>query len=257
MDIDISIPNLISLVIVSHGQGSMVKDLLMSFKKFQPATEFEILIVENTDSNITPVDLNMGMNVKQIFSPQNQGFSANLNFSVNHVSGEYFCIVNPDVIFVEDVFPKLIHNIEHNNVDIVAPVAYDFEGNLQDSFRDVPAPIDIIRRRIFTQPQPIIPPGKQLISPKWISGLFLFMKKNTFKSLGGFDVQYKLYFEDVEFCCRARQNGYILGVDPSIKIIHNAQRKSHRDIGHLITHIQSAKLFYRSKTYLKERELIK
>ena len=48
------------------------------------------------------------------------------------------------------------------------------------------------------------------IEMDWVSGFCIMLERKAFERIGGFDEEFFLYFEDVDFCVRARQAG--LGV---------------------------------------------
>ena len=54
----------------------------------------------------------------------------------------------------------------------------------------------------------------------WISGAAIFTSKKTFNQLGGFDEDYFMYCEDVDFCLRARKAGQRVIYHPSASVIH-------------------------------------
>jgi GT2 family glycosyltransferase len=79
--------------------------------------------------------------------------------------------------------------------------------------------------------------------------MFMLMKSATYREIRGFDERYRLYFEDVEFCARARLAGLKLMVDTNVKIQHNAHRASRKEFIYLLWHLQSAIRFFTSPTY--------
>ena len=91
----------------------------------------------------------------------------------------------------------------------------------------------------------------ELIRPDWLSGLFFLMRSETYRGLGRLDETYHLYFEDVEFCTRARLAGLKLLVDATIHVQHDAHRASREKLVYLLWHIQSAIRFFTSPTYKK------
>lgn len=60
----------------------------------------------------------------------------------------------------------------------------------------------------------------------WVSGAALLVRAPAFHAIGGFDESFFLYFEDADFCLRARAQGKVYYV-PSISVIHHRGR-SHR-----------------------------
>ena len=120
----------------------------------------------------------------------------------------------------------------------------------QDSFRDFPTPFEVLRRRLpgyrFTPP-PVDNTG--LVKSDWIAGIFMLMRSETYRRINGFDEKYHLYFEDVDFCARARLAGLKVLVDTNVRVQHDAHRASRKKLIYLFWHIQSAFRFFTSPVY--------
>jgi len=54
----------------------------------------------------------------------------------------------------------------------------------------------------------------------WITGAFIGLRRELFDKIGGFDEDYFMYDEDVDFCLRARQAGFRSYFLPSAKAVH-------------------------------------
>ncbi len=247
----------VSISIVSHGQAPHVERLLHSLARCVPLEDKEILITLNR-----PEDVRLPQGVDparvRIFSNnQPYGFSTNHNRAFGHVTGEYFCILNPDVVFVEDVFDPLIRRLETGQAHIITPLIKGQEGEILDNFRSLPTPADLLKRRLFGIPPVVLPSKGDLIYPDWIAGTFLLMAADTFRSVGGFDERYFLYFEDVDFCCRARLSGYVVAVDVTRYVVHFEQRASRRNLWHFLRHVESACRFFRSPVYRAARTTLR
>jgi GT2 family glycosyltransferase len=63
------------------------------------------------------------------------------------------------------------------------------------------------------------------------------------------DERYRLYFEDVDFCTRARLKGMKLIVDSQAQVRHDARRSSRKSFYYLFLHTQSAVRFFTSPVY--------
>jgi N-acetylglucosaminyl-diphospho-decaprenol L-rhamnosyltransferase len=202
---------------------------------------------------LPPLDDSPWMSLSLLRNSRPTGYARNHNRAFDLATGEYFCIVNPDVVFLEPLFPSLIALIESGQGHIVAPLVIDSQGSVQDSFRDLPAPIDLLRRRLGKPPDASASAPGQVIHPDWIAGIFLMMRRDTFAGLGGLDERYRLYFEDVDLCTRARLAGLQLAVDCRVHLRHDARRASRRLGPHLARHLQSAFRFYTSRVYWNAR----
>src|SRR4030095_9339187 len=91
---------------------------------------------------------------------------------------------------------------------LMAPQVVDEKGRVQDSFRAMPTPLEVIRRRLpgYTF-NPYQPDDDGLIHPDWIAGMFWLMDSDIYRQLKGMNIRYRLYFEDVDFCIRAKLSG--------------------------------------------------
>jgi GT2 family glycosyltransferase len=216
----------------------------------------EILITENTQDVVELRKDIPGINLRIHRNQSPQGFARNINDIFAEAHGAYYCILNPDTIWVEPLFKRLISLIENGTADVVAPLIIDPEGIPQDSFRELPTPLELFRRRFLGQNlRPLPFTRDEIVHPDWIAGTFLLMRSDVYRQLGGFDERYHLYFEDVDFCSRARLMDFKLAVDTSVKLLHQARRESRRNLRYLGWHISSATRFFTSPVYRQIRKM--
>jgi N-acetylglucosaminyl-diphospho-decaprenol L-rhamnosyltransferase len=182
------------------------------------------------------------------------GFAKNHNRAFELARGDYFAILNPDLVFERPVFEPLLNILKKHQADLIAPKIVDEAGALQDSCRPLPTPFELIRRRLpgYTF-KPYLPDADGIIHPDWIAGMFWLVRSKSYRQLGGMDETYRLYFEDVDFCTRARQRGMRLMVTAQLQVRHDAQRSSRRKLYYLFLHSQSALRFFLSPVYRQAR----
>jgi len=242
---------LITLSVVSHGNAEQIGHLLTSLQKQeQPTSRFQLILTDNLNNDLPDFDPAPWASLHILRNNQQLGFAQNHNNAFKISEDGYFSILNPDLIFERPIFEQLIGSLHKHQADVIAPKIIDENGTTQDSFRAMPSPFEIIRRRLpgykFT---PYQPDPNGLIHPDWIAGMFWLMKADVYRQLGGMDEKYRLYFEDVDFCTRARLKGLKLLVDSQMQIRHNAQRSSRRKLYYLFLHTQSALHFFTSPVY--------
>ena len=56
----------------------------------------------------------------------------------------------------------------------------------------------------------------------------MIVSRDFFDAVGGFDDRYFLYFEDVDLCRKAREQGLTVVFDPSFEVTHRAEHESSR-----------------------------
>lgn len=55
----------------------------------------------------------------------------------------------------------------------------------------------------------------------WTTGAAIAIQTSLFQHIGGFDERFKMYFEDVALCVRAREAGARIRIEPKATLIHN------------------------------------
>ncbi len=247
--------SIITISIVSHGDAEKIGHVLTSLQKHEPDTKrFQIILTENLDRNFPNLDPTLWASFQILQNKRPAGFAQNHNHAFKVAQGKYFCILNPDIVFDQPVFDRLLDRLQNNLADILAPLIVDSNGNAQDSFRALPTPSEIIRRRLpGYRFKPLAPDADGLIRPDWIAAMFWLMPSDVYRKLGGMDERYRLYFEDVDFCTRARLAGVKLAVDARLRVLHDAQRSSRKKIYYLLLHTQSALRFFASPVYRQAR----
>lgn len=242
----------LSIAVVSHGQKHLIENLLASLSTYLPGRAVHVYVLENLNGQpaIFPADYDFPVTYWQNEFPQSLSENLNQVFQRLEETDPYFCILNPDIVFVEEVFSPLIQTIETQEFDLIAPLIVDSEGKVQDSFRPFPRPLELVARylklsRLEYQREDL----PEIVSPDWIAAMFMLMPAQVFSKIGGFDPNYPLYFEDVDFCLRGKIKGMNIGVLRDVRVIHDAQRTSHQKLEYLVKHLKSALRFYRSGVY--------
>lgn len=246
----------ITISIVSHGNTSTISTLLKSLQNYETQLKrFQVILTDNLENNLPDYDPTPWGSLQVIRNTTQLGFAHNHNNAFKHAKGEWFAILNPDLIFERPIFDALLVQLVERPEIILAPCIVDENGHIQDSFRPLPTPFELIRRRLPGYHfDPITPDSEGLIRPDWIAGMFWIMRSDIYRQLGGMDEHYRLYFEDVDFCTRARLRGLNLVVDSNIRIRHDAQRSSRRKLYYLLLHTYSALQFFTSPIYRQARK---
>jgi len=242
-------PPELSLAIISHDQLSLVEHALASLARTPPRLAFEVVLLENAVLSGTAIEMLGGLPVRFLRAAKPAGLAHNLNRAVEQTRGDLVCIVNPDVVFLGDVISPLAELIRRGEADIAAPTIIDSRGRVLDSARAVPRPLELVARWIA--------PGRAASRDRtvsdaptaWLSGTFLLMRRETFQALAGFDEHYYLYFEDVEFGCRARLAGFRLLRSSTLRLQHEPARRSRSHPRYFVWHVASALRFFTSPTY--------
>src|SRR3990167_4804301 len=63
-------------------------------------------------------------------------------------------------------------------------------------------------------------PKKRFSSVDFVSGSLMFIKKEVINKVGLFDESFFLYYEEVDYCTRAKQQGFKIGIDSKLVYKH-------------------------------------
>lgn len=177
----------------------------------------------------------------------NRGYAAAVNAGIRRSSAPYVAIMNPDVVVDSPAaVARLLAHLDDPAVGLVAPALVLPDGARQDSARRVPAPLELVARRVSGAQHGRI--DARLARPvDWVVGAFMCMRREAFDAVGGFDDRYRFYFEDVDFCVRLWSAGYKVVYDPTVVLRHEHGAGSRKTFfgWAMRQHMRSAARFYR------------
>ena len=143
---------------------------------------------------------------------------------------DYVMLLNPDTLVEEHAIERLVQFLNENpDYGIVGSNVFLADGQPQTAARRLPTPISEFEQQIRTGPftrllqRYVISLHIAADEPtpcEWVSGAAMMVRTEVFEQIGMIDEQYFLYFEEVDFCARARDAGFKCAVVPDSKIIH-------------------------------------
>ena len=247
--IAVSAQALLSISVVSHGQMKLISGLMQDIQEYCTHLKIEFILTLNLDESLPFHVSDFFYPIKVIRNLAPKGFGANHNHAFGKASGQYFCVINPDIRFDSDPFSALLASLNNPAVGVIAPLVVGPKGDVEDSARRFPTPWIILSKVFGQRKQVDYSLNDQLITPDWVGGMFMLFPRQVFQQLHGFDERYFLYYEDVDLCGRLQLAGYRVAVCPGIKVVHHAQRSSHRSLKFLRWHMASMLRFFLSPVY--------
>ena len=241
--------DLVSVSVVSHGQLAMVADLLADIEEYCLSSRLEVILTINTKEMI---EFNLeyySYPINIIYNDRPKGFGANHNQAFKAASGSFFCVLNPDVRLVANPFPALIKVLQSTQVGVCAPLVISMDGAVEDSARRFPNPWTILKRIISGKRSADYTLGHEVLLPDWVGGMFMLFRSTTYQQINGFDERYFLYYEDVDICARLTNLGFDVVLCPVVRVVHLAQRASHKSLKYLRWHVTSILRFFATPAY--------
>jgi N-acetylglucosaminyl-diphospho-decaprenol L-rhamnosyltransferase len=242
-------------VVVTHNSADEIGRLL-SQESLREALD-RVIVVDNGSSDETP-KVARGHGAIVLDRGRNGGFAVGVNEGARATRGAWFAVLNPDIgSITPDVARRLERHLNHPAVGVAAPALVRPDGNLQDSAREVPSPLDLATRRFWKRAPDEVHSDRPVIV-EWVVAACIAIRRDAFEAVGGFDERYFLYFEDVDFGVRMRRAGYAVVYDPTIRVLHDHAAGSQGSLTSWATrqHIRSAYAFYsRHSAYLWPRRV--
>jgi N-acetylglucosaminyl-diphospho-decaprenol L-rhamnosyltransferase len=236
----------VTLSVVSHQQQQLVGELLDDLEKYFK-DDISVILTLNVDEALTFKTSDYTFPIHIIHNASPKGFGANHNQAFTFCDTPYFCVINPDIRLLTSPFGILISELEKHSAALIAPKVINPDNVIEDSVRKFPTPLSILKKIVFRKQTPDYPTDKNIINPDWVGGMFMLFKSEQFKSIGGFDERYFLYYEDVDICKSLHKANQNIVYTPNASVIHAARRTSHKKLSYLILHIKSMLKFFLKK----------
>ena len=210
----------------------------------------EIIVVDNNSSDDSCAMVKeLFPTVSLIENKENSGFSKGNNLGVAQAKGEYLCILNPDTVVAEDTFTKLIDFTDSkDNLGIVGCQLIDGKGKfLPESKRNVPTPKVSLKKVLgnasdyYANHIAIENTGKVDI----LVGAFMWLKKDVYESVGGFDEAYFMYGEDIDLSYKVLKSGYDNYYFGETTVIHFKGESTLKDIKYAKRFYGAMQIFYK------------
>jgi GT2 family glycosyltransferase len=247
---------MISVVIISFNGMEFIDDCLRSTYDSLAGREYEIIVVDNGSSDGTPdlIKANYAQS-RLICNETNLGFARAVNQGLDESRGEFIFILNQDTRIVDDAIPKLVGRmIYEDNIGTIGPKFIGFDGRLQSTARSFPRYRDLFFE--YTGLSRLFP--KSRIFSNWKMGWFdheterpvdqpmgaaLMIRRGVLDKIGKFDVGFGMFFNDVDFCRRVKDAGYVNLYYPEAVVRHYVGGSTRRDKSRMI--IESHRSMYR------------
>ena len=232
----------ITVSLVSHGHGEMVEDLCRHL--LQDTVIAHVILTLNIAESL---EIPMSEKITVIRNSVPQGFAANHNAAFSLCKTKFFVVLNPDVSLGEEIFEKLRESMSLANAKLIAPLVRSFTGEIEDSVRKFPTPLNLMMKALGKDISRYpVPDDKNHIYPDWVAGMFMMFEAVSFAAVKGFDEKFYLYYEDVDICLRFWVKQYPVVVDSKVSIVHHAQRDSRKKLRFMYWHLSSlVRYFYK------------
>lgn len=239
-----SVPGLTSVIVVTANSGPIS---LRCIERILASTApIRLTVVDNAsdDGQIESIAVQYGADPRLRVQRNNRniGFGPAANQAAATSEGECLLVLNPDCLIEHDTIGRLHSMLQSRpEAGVIGVRIVDQAG----------CPARANRRRDPTLKRALMSLcGLARLERRWpamaginmrapsqvqeiervdaVSGACLFVRRDVFEEIGGFDEGYFLHCEDLDLCRRVRDAGFEVGYADAVTLVHEQGSSSHR-----------------------------
>ena len=173
----------ITVVIITYKSEKIIH----KFVKKIPIN-IKTIIIENSENYELKKKIERDYKNISFFLKKNDGVSSSLNYAASKISTKYFLQISPDI------------NFKYEDLSLFKKLA----EKLNDKFAAIGPRFINVNNKSHKQIKLI----KEYDMIDSIHGSCMFINKKCFEEIGRFDDNFFLYFEETDYCYRAKKKGY-------------------------------------------------
>lgn len=223
----------VSIIIVSYNTAGMLSDCIKSIREKTSGLQYEIIVVDNdsSDGSVQMVKSDFP-DVVLIESAQNLGFGRANNVGMQKAHGKYILLLNSDTLLlgnaIKDLFDQA-ESMEKNDrkIGALGTILIGSDNRTCHSYgrfitpaselREVMAKyLRFLKSESNTHPQQI----RQELAVDYVTGADMFVPKCVVDASAGFDPDFFMYCEEVDWQKRMQLMGLERVVVPTSGIRH-------------------------------------
>jgi len=216
----------IAVVILNFNGKDFLEKFLPSV--IQKSFGAEIIVADNasTDGSVKWLHDNFP-ELKLLVSNKNLGYAGGYNWALSQVKTEYFVLLNSD-IEVADNWLTPIYELMESDERIAACQPKVLSYHQKEYFEYAGASGGFVdklgypfcRGRVFEALEKDEGQYEDVHEVFWATGACLMVRAQVYHDLGGLDTDFFAHMEEIDFCWRAKNEGYKIFVQPASVIYH-------------------------------------
>lgn len=220
----------VSIIIVNYNTKELIYNCLKSIYSQTNDISFEIIVSDNgsIDGSIEMIKSEFPQ-VVLLENRDNLGFGIANNCGAKIANGKYLFLLNSDTLLLNNAV-KFFYDVAESSNDFNILGTYLYKNNeIINSYGRFLTKRNCLLKVIYLY-FPLFLKFRLMIKPlnfkaeekyvEFITGADLFILKDIFLNLGGFDENIFMYCEDDDLCRRALKNGIRSKIITTPKIIH-------------------------------------
>ena len=227
---------LLSIIIVNYRTPKMLTNCLATLIPELKNIDAQIVVVDNCSNDDSPLNIKGWLDendteskVLFVQSNINGGFAAGNNIGIKTLKAKYYLLLNSDTLVRKGFLEKLLDSTKiYPKAGLISPrlewpdskgqeSCFRFHSVIGEFLKSAQTGIiDKVLNRFIVA----LPVQTNIISTNWTSFACVLIRNEVFEQVGMLDEGYFMYYEDSEFCFRAKKSGWDIIHNPNAKVVH-------------------------------------
>lgn len=222
---------IVSIIIPSKDHVDVLDACITSIVERSTFSQFEIIVVEN--NSVEPETFEYYQRLLQ-YDPRirvvqwsqrdgNFNYSALINFGASQAQGDYLLLLNNDTeVITPDWIEEMVGYLQRPEVGVVGAKLYFRDHLTQHAGMEV-GPFDAVvhvNQDFSSKREGYLAKAVRPGNFSSVTGACQMVSHSLFDELSGYDEALAVGFNDVDFCLRAQQAGYLVTFTPYAELYH-------------------------------------
>lgn len=225
-----SYPRIVSVILNTNRRADTLACLESLAANDYPRHQALVLDNASTDGSVEAIR-SAFPNVHLLGLPQNLGYAGNNNVGIQAAleqQADWVFVLNEDVVLAPGTLTRLMEVAESEaRIGVVGPLVYHHdEPAVIQSAGGILTAQWLSHHRGQNEPDTGQYPRPQTVD--WISGCAILVRRQVIEQVGALDERFFYYWEETEWCLRARRAGWQVVLAPQAKLWHKGVQRDYR-----------------------------
>lgn len=214
----------LSIIVVNFNTCELLRKCLLSIENEKKQNDLEIIVVDNFSQDGSPQMVKKEFpTVTLIENRENIGFSRAVNIGLAVAKGESVLLLNSDTLVINGSLKRLLEFEEKVRPAVIGMKMINTDGSIQPSVFHLPgvkgafAEYWLGKKGSYSKYEPS---GDKSDEVEAVSGGAMLISREVLNKIRFLDERYFMYFEDLDYCRRARKAGIKIYYLPYAEVIH-------------------------------------
>lgn len=256
----------LSVVIVSWNTRDLLRGCLASLPAACADLRTEVIVVDNASADgSAPMVAAEFPHVRLLETGGNLGFARAVNLALPHAGAPAVLLLNPDVVCPAATLARLTRYLNGNEKaaavgprlvdgDLRPTVSWGFFPRARHHWLGCLDPARLwLRGRLALRVTVAPGRGEPSRPVEYVTGACLLLRRQALQEVGPLDERFFMYFEETDWCYRARQAGWEVWYCAEAEVQHLEGRAAQRALGFAQRQFQKSYRLFVAKHYGRGR----